>query len=139
VLQLRQLDLQFALEAARTLRENIENQAAAIQYPPPRQLLEVAFLTRCQSVINEYNFSLIGNGDVAQFLRLAAPHEEARIGAVTTAGYRCNRDRARGSRERPEFLEVFSVDRCSQPEAHEHRALTRTGALEALHELAARL
>ena len=37
------------------------------------------------------------------------------------------------------YREVLGIDRCSQPEAHEHRALTRTGALEALHELAARL
>ena len=38
-----------------------------------------------------------------------------------------------------EFLEILGIDRCSQPEAHEHRALTRSWALEALHERAARL
>jgi len=46
VLQLRQFHLELALEAARTLGEDVEDQAVTIEYAPLDELLEIAFLTR---------------------------------------------------------------------------------------------
>ena len=66
MLQLRELDLQLAFEAARALRENVENQPAAIQHAPAGQLLEVAFLAGRQRVVDEYDIGLVGLGDTSR-------------------------------------------------------------------------
>jgi hypothetical protein len=44
MLQLRKLDLQLSLEAARALRKNIENQTGTIEYATTEFFLEIAFL-----------------------------------------------------------------------------------------------
>jgi hypothetical protein len=44
VLQLCELNLQLALEAARTLREDVENQSGTIKHATLELLLEIAFL-----------------------------------------------------------------------------------------------
>jgi hypothetical protein len=44
VLELRELHLQLAFETARPLREDVEDQPAAIQHPAFELLLEVALL-----------------------------------------------------------------------------------------------
>ena len=44
--QLRQFHLQFAFEAPRSLRENIQNQACSIEHPALQFALEISFLAR---------------------------------------------------------------------------------------------
>jgi hypothetical protein len=83
-------------------------------------------------VIDENNFGLVLNDRRAQLFRLSATHEVARIGAITPTRHLGHGYRARGGGELPEFLEVFRVDRRSQPEAHEYGALTRAWALKTL-------
>jgi hypothetical protein len=46
VLELRQLDLQLAFVRARALREDVEDQAGAVDDATLQQLLEVALLHR---------------------------------------------------------------------------------------------
>ncbi len=46
VLELRELDFQLAFEAAGALREDVKDQAVAIEHPALGELLEVAFLAR---------------------------------------------------------------------------------------------
>ena len=66
-------------------------------------------------------------------------YRETGIGPLAAARDRCNRNGARGSCELSEFLEVLGIDRHTEPEAHKHRALACAWALEALHELMAKL
>ena len=54
-LQLRELDLQLAFEAARALREDVEDQPGAIEHAALRALLEVALLARRQRVIEQHH------------------------------------------------------------------------------------
>jgi hypothetical protein len=51
VLQLSQLDLQFAGEAARPLGEDVENELAAVDHLDAQGALEVALLRRRQAVV----------------------------------------------------------------------------------------
>ena len=53
VLELRELDLELALEAAGALREDVEDQAAAVEHAPAGQLLEIALLAGRQRVVDE--------------------------------------------------------------------------------------
>ncbi len=46
--QLRKLDLQLALETARTLRKDVEDQPSTVQHAALQSLLEIAFLARRQ-------------------------------------------------------------------------------------------
>lgn len=48
VFQLRKLDLQLALEAARTLRKNIKNQSGTIEYATSEFFLQIALLARIE-------------------------------------------------------------------------------------------
>ena len=53
MLELRELDFQLALEAARALREDIEDQAVAIEHAPLGELLEIALLAGRERVIDQ--------------------------------------------------------------------------------------
>src|SRR5207248_3825220 len=70
----------FALEAARALREDVEDQAVAIEHPPLDELLEVALLARGKRVIDEDDLRVTRVRDAPQLLRLAARSEERRVG-----------------------------------------------------------
>src|SRR6185437_4691245 len=70
--QLRQLDFQLALEAARPLREDVEDQAVAIEHPLTSQSLEVALLARGEGMIHEDHIRPGGLGRPLQLLGLAA-------------------------------------------------------------------
>src|SRR5690606_24148085 len=51
VAQLRQFDLQFALGAARALREDVQDQARAVDDPAFQRPLQVALLDRAERVV----------------------------------------------------------------------------------------
>ena len=114
VLQLRELDFELALEAAGALREDIEDQAVAIQHALTRELLEVALLARGERVIDEDEIRFRLACHIAQLLRLAAAEEITRVGPLAAAGHGRHGARARRERELRELLEVLRVDRRAQ-------------------------
>ncbi len=59
VLELRELHFELAFEAARALREDVEDQAVAIEHAPLGELLEVALLTRRERVIDEDHIGFV--------------------------------------------------------------------------------
>ena len=58
VLQLRELDFELALEAARALREDVEDEAVAIQHAPLDELLEIALLAGRERVVDQNDVGL---------------------------------------------------------------------------------
>ena len=78
VLQLRELDLELALEAAGALREDVEDEAVAIEHAAPDELLEIALLAGRERMIDQDDVRLSGNGGLAELLGLAAADEVAR-------------------------------------------------------------
>src|SRR4029079_7617844 len=79
VLELRELDFELAFMAARALREDVEDQARAIEHATLEELLEIALLRGRQRMIEQDHLGVLGRGDGADLVRLAAAHEEARI------------------------------------------------------------
>ena len=53
-------DFELALEAARALREDVENQSVAIEHSPLDELLEVALLAGRERVIDEHDVRVVG-------------------------------------------------------------------------------
>src|SRR6185437_3055004 len=111
--QLRELHFELALEAARTLREDVEDEAVAVEHPLTREGLEVALLAGRERVIHQDHVRLTGLGCVLQLLSLAAADEKSRIGPLATAGHRGNGLRARRERKLSEFLEILRIDLCA--------------------------
>ena len=85
VLQLRELHFELAFEAARALRENIEDEPVAIEHPPAGELLEIALLAGRERMIDENDVGLVRFGSRTQLICLAAAHEVARIGPLAPA------------------------------------------------------
>ena len=92
MLQLRQLDFELAFEAARALREDVEDQAVAVEHAPLDELLEVALLAGRQRVVDEDDVGVVGVRDRLDLLGLAAAEEVARVGPVAPAGDGGDRD-----------------------------------------------
>ena len=77
MLELRELDFELAFEAAGALREDIEDQAVAVEHPPLGEPLEVALLARGECVIDEDDVRLLVPGDAAQLLGFSTAEEVA--------------------------------------------------------------
>jgi hypothetical protein len=88
VTELRDLDLQLALQRARALRENIEDQLTPIDDAKVEFLLEVAGLRGAQRVIEDRE---LRSGALRNFLNLgglALPDKGARVGGLQFLGNR---------------------------------------------------
>ena len=130
VLQLRKLDFQLALEAARTLREDVEDERVAVEHPAANVRLEIALLARRERVIDEDDVRLVDFRHRAQLIRLAAADKEPRIGSLAAARDRRNRPGAGRFGELLELLQILRIDLRPQSQAHEHGTLTGAWALE---------
>src|ERR1043166_7674404 len=75
VFELRELDLELALIAARALRENIENQLAPVDHAKLERALEVALLRGCQVFVKNDEIGLRFLDGGADLLDLAAADE----------------------------------------------------------------
>ncbi len=85
MLELGEFDLQLAFVSARALREDIENQAAAIDHAALEPLFEVALLRRRQVVIEQNQGGarvFHGGGNLFNFARSG---ESGRIGTLPAA------------------------------------------------------
>src|ERR1700745_3962885 len=72
VLQLRELDFELALEASGALREDVEDQAIAIEHTALDELLEIALLARGERVVDEDDVRVAVARDDTQLLGLTA-------------------------------------------------------------------
>src|SRR5262249_16668070 len=79
MLELRELHLQLTLEAARALREDVEDQRRSIEHATGELALEIAFLARRQWMIDEDQLASVLDHGSPQHLYLAAAHERAGI------------------------------------------------------------
>ncbi len=130
MLQLRQLHFEFAFEAARALREDVENETVAIEHAAAGELFQVAFLARRQRVVDENDVGFVSFRGDAQLVGFAAAYEVTWIGALATARDGDDGPGAGRFRELREFLQIFRFDLRTKAQANEYRALTAAWALE---------
>jgi hypothetical protein len=99
VFQFRQLHLQLAFVTARALREDVEDEAGAIEHTRAQFLFQVAFLARRQRVIedDELRAMLLQQG--FDFLELARTDEVAGRTRFTRRHDHRQRDRTGGDRK----------------------------------------
>src|ERR1700733_6440953 len=131
--QLRKFHFEFALEAARALRKDVEDEAVAIEHAPADVLFEIALLAWRERVIDENHVGGRCDRGIAHLVRLAAAHEEAWIGTFAPADHRRDRLRPGGTGQLFELAQILWIDRCAESQPYEHRALTAPGALEHSH------
>jgi len=81
-------------------------------------------------VVEQHHLGVLGRGDGADFIRLAAAHEEARIGTVAPSADIRHGNGAGRARELLELLDIFGVRGCADPEAYKYSPFTCAGSLE---------
>jgi len=81
-------------------------------------------------MIKQDHFGILGRGDGADLVRLAAAHEEARVRPIAPPTDVRHRNGAGRARELLEFLDVFRVRGRANSKAHQHGPFTCAGSLE---------
>jgi hypothetical protein len=92
--------------AARALREDVENQAGAIDDTPVKHALQITLLRRCERMIEDHELYVVCFAGDTQFIGLAAADEQCSVGARAAAGDRDSGMGARAFREQAEFFET---------------------------------
>jgi hypothetical protein len=82
VTELRDFDLQLALERMRALRENVENQLAAIDHTNLQLVLEIARLRGAECVVENRERCAFRGCQLAHLARLALADKSARVGRL---------------------------------------------------------
>ena len=104
VLVLRELDLQLAFERRGALREDVEDQAVAVEHARLQRQLEVALLPGAQRLVHEDQLGLRFARARADLVDLAATDEVFGVGPVPPRLDFADDARAGGFRERAELL-----------------------------------
>lgn len=124
VLELGQLDLQLAFVRAGTLREDVQNQASAVDDTTLGQFLKIALLHRTQHMVDQDQVGIKRMAVLAKFLGLAGTDEIARIGTFDSRRKSADHARARRSRELGEFFRRYRVTLAWRMRQQEQRTLT---------------
>jgi len=109
VLQLRELDLQLAFVRARALREDVEDEARAIDDAALGELFEIALLHRRQRAVDEDQVRVERLPLLGELLGLAGADEVARVRTVDARRQRADDARARRARELAKLIESGRV------------------------------
>ena len=131
VLQPRQFDLQLALVAARTLREDFKDEHGSVVDRHAERALEVALLRGAERLV-EQDFGGAGLlGEQLDLVGLAAAHEQGWIGRAALAGDPRDRFEAGSLGQQAEFFE-FRIE-MRKAKIHPHQNGERGGIL-VLHQ-----
>jgi hypothetical protein len=103
---LRELDLQLAFMAARTLREDVEDEARAVDDPAFERGFQIALLRGRESVIENDEVNVIRHAREAQLFHLPAADEHLRVGTGAAARQGDGGMSARTLCEQTEFFET---------------------------------
>ena len=122
VLQLREFDLQLAFERARALREDVEDQAAAVEHAALQFLFEIAFLAGAQRAVDDDEIGGKRLDALAQFFDLAGPDQEAGIGSLAGGRQHLKYLRAGRTRECTELLDAIGFRGSTEPHTDQDRA-----------------
>ena len=135
MLQLRQFDLQLAFVRMRTLGEDIEDQASAVDHAPLQRAFKVALLHRRERMVDQYQVGTDRIGRCLHFRKLAAADQGGRVGAVDARGRQMQHLRAGGARQLGELLHHFVFGHAAAMRLDQQRVLASPGTVEQLHLL----
>jgi hypothetical protein len=127
VLELRQLDLQLALEGARALGENREDESAAIEHAALQLFLQVAFLAGTEWRVDHHEVGGEFRDPGAQLLHLAGADEEARVGRLAGGRKHFEHLRAGRTRQRAELLDAIGFRSPAESHADQDRTFAAGG------------
>ena len=120
VLQAGQLHLQLALVAAGALREDVQNDQRAVIDGQPDGLFQIALLHGRERLIEQHLLCAMLNGQHADFLGLAAAHEQGGIGRAPLAGDARHGVQARRGGQQAQLLQIGIEMRLAKVHAHQH-------------------
>jgi hypothetical protein len=130
VLQLRKLDLQLAFVRARALREDVEDQARAVDDAALGELFEVALLHRRERAVDEDQIRIERLPLLGELRGLAGADVIARIGLLDARGQLPDDARAGRARELAKLIESDWVSAARLLRLQEQRAFAFSGSFE---------
>jgi hypothetical protein len=116
--------------AARAHREDVEDQAGAVDHAALGQLLEVALLYRAERMIDENEVGIECGALLAQLFRLAGADVVARVRTIDARSEAADDACAGGPREFGEFIERERIDPTRSLRLKQKRALAFSGSLK---------
>ncbi len=130
VAQLRQFHLQLAFVAARTLREDVQDQPGAVDHTPLQIPLQVALLARRQGVIDQHQIGAGGLGCGLDLFQLAATDQGRRAGLIDACGERGRHRGARRLGKVGELLQHIVFGRPAGVGLYQQRVFTLAGPIK---------
>ena len=130
VTQLGQFDLELALEGARPLGKDVEDQTGAVDHPTLKQTLQVALLGRGQGMIEDDQVGRGGRDQVLEFVGLARADEEPRVGAGAAPGQGADHLGTGRAGEQVELLTLVRLSRAAQVQLDQDCTLTGIRSLK---------
>jgi hypothetical protein len=128
VLEAGEFDLQFALMAPRSPRENVEDEFGSVNDREFPLASEVALLDRREFSVEDHGIDRIGLEQGLNFLSLAGSYEIGRIRTRAPDLDRVDRFEARGTGETVNFRGRCGVD-SSAPQRDRNQQATLNGSL----------
>ena len=119
VLQARQFHLQLALMAARALGEDLQDQQGAVVDRHLQMAFQIALLGRAQGLVEQHFLGTVHLGEHADFVGLAAAHEQRRIGHLALAGQACNGTQAGRAGQQAQLFQL--AIEMGKAEIHAHQ------------------
>ncbi len=130
MLDLRELDLQLAFGAARAEREDVEDQARAIDDAAFERALEIALLRAGERMVEDDEIGAGFHAARRDLLDLAFARERRGVGSLAPAGHRARDRRAGGDGERVELRHALVGIGVAEIKRDQQRAVAASGAFE---------
>jgi hypothetical protein len=130
MLELCQLYLQFTLEGACTLREDIENEASTIKNAAFDQSFQVAFLRSSQGMVEQDQIGIMLLDELSYLTRLATTYKILGVCTLTTG---CGDSKNPGSRRNNqlfEFRQVFAMSFIEYIHVYQYGSITALDAFD---------
>jgi hypothetical protein len=130
VLELRQLDLQLAFRALGPLREDVEDEAGAIDDATIEFALEIALLRTGQRVVEDDEIRASRRAQRRHFGHFAAPGKKSGIGLLAASSNNTRDIGPRARRQRLELRQPLRGFAVAEIELDQERPITTAWAIK---------
>ena len=130
VAQLGQFDLEFALERACPLGEDVQDQPGTVDHPTLQQTLQIALLGRREGMVEDHQLGPGGGHQVLQFLGLTGPDEKPRIRDLAASPQGADQLGTGRLGQEGKFLALVGLGGVAKVQMDQDGPLTGTGPLK---------
>ncbi len=128
--ELGEFHLQLALEGARPLGEDVQDQAGPVQHPALEQPFQITLLAGTQAMVEEHQFGIFGRYPFPDLLGLARPDEILAGRRLAPRRHGAQHPGTRGPGEFGELVRIVAVGIVRQEDVDQEGPFAAAGALK---------